>query len=152
MWRRGEVGKDKEIPTIWEIPDELWVKVEKVLTELSPPKPTGRKRVNPRSILNGIIFRARSGCQWNKLPREYGDDSTIHRTFQKWVRLGVFVELWSVMVRECDELGEVDWQWQAADAALGKARLGGMKSDQIPRTGGKRAPRRVSWLKEEVGL
>lgn len=144
--------KDNEIPTIWEIPDELWVKMEKVLEELTPPKPTGRKRANPRSILNGIIFRARSGCQWNKLPREYGDDSTIHRSFQKWVKIGVFSQLWSVMVRECDELGDVNWQWQAADAAMGKARLGGDVSGQTPRIGGRRAPRRVSLLKEEEGL
>ncbi len=143
--------KDNEIPTIWEIPDELWVQVENVLEELLPPKPTGRKRANPRSILNGIIFRARSGCQWNKLPREYGDDSTIHRTFQNWVKMGVFSQLWSVLVKECDALGDVNWQWQAADAAMGKARFGGIVSGQIPRIGGKRAPRRVSWLKEEAG-
>ncbi len=143
--------KGNEIPTIWEIPDELWEQVQKVLEELTPPKPTGRKRANPRSILNGIIFRARSGCQWNKLPREYGDDSTIHRTFQKWVKTGVFSHLWSEMVKGCDELGDVNWQWQAADAAIGKARLGGVVSGQTPRTGGKRAPKRVSWLKAGVG-
>ena len=40
-------------------------------------------------MLDGIIFRMRSGCQWNRLPRELGDDSTIHRTFQRWVELGV---------------------------------------------------------------
>jgi len=28
------------------------------------------------------------------------------------------------MVEECEELGGVDWEWQAADCALGKARLG----------------------------
>ena len=27
-------------------------------------------------MLEGIIFRLRSGCQWNHLPRELGDDST----------------------------------------------------------------------------
>ena len=25
----------------------------------------------------------------------------------------------------CEELGGVDWEWQAADGAMGKARLGG---------------------------
>ena len=38
---------------------------------------------DPR-MLNGIIFRLRSGCQWNRLPKELGD-GTIHRTFQRWV-------------------------------------------------------------------
>jgi putative transposase len=29
------------------------------------------------------------------------------------------------LVEECEELGAVDWRWQAADTALGKARGGG---------------------------
>jgi len=30
-----------------------------------------------------------------------------------------------MLVEECDELGGVDWKWQAADTAMGKARSGG---------------------------
>jgi putative transposase len=33
-----------------------------------------------------------------------------------------------MLVEECEELGSVDWEWQAADTAMGKARMGG---DQI---------------------
>ena len=78
------MGEAQSLETIWEIPDDLWEKVEPVILEGLPPKATGRKRVNPRQILNGIIFRLRSGCQWNHLPKTFGDDSTIHRTFQLW--------------------------------------------------------------------
>ena len=77
------MGKSEVLPTIWEIPDDLWDQIHPVIVELDPPKPTGRKRVHPRRILDGIIFRMRTGCHWNRLPRELGDDSTIHRTFQR---------------------------------------------------------------------
>ena len=43
----------------------------------------------PRKMLEGVIFRMRSSCAWNHLPKELGDDSTIHRTFQRWVERGV---------------------------------------------------------------
>jgi len=43
------------LETIWEIPDDLWEKIEPVILEGNPPKATGRKRVNPRPILNGIV-------------------------------------------------------------------------------------------------
>ena len=76
-------------------------------------------------MLDGIIFRMRSGCQWNRLPRELGDDSTIHRTFQRWVELGVLEGIWAVLVEGCEELGGVDWEWQSADCSMGQARLGG---------------------------
>jgi len=116
------------LPTIWEVPDDLWERIEVLIDEYDPPKPTGRKREDARKILNGIIYRFRSGCQWNHLPIEYGDDSTVHRTFQRWVEINLFEMLWSLLVAECDELSRVDWQWQAADGWLGKARSGG---DQI---------------------
>ena len=88
-------------------------------------KARGRKRSDPRQMLNGIIFRLRSGCQWNRLPKELGDDSTIHRTFQRWVGTGVLHRMWGALVEGCEELDGVDWEWQAADGAMGKARFGG---------------------------
>ena len=83
-------------------------------------------------MLDGIIFRMRSGCQWNRLPRELGDDSTIHRTFQRWVELGVLEGIWAVLVEGCEELGGVDWEWQSADCSMGKARFGGAPLDETP--------------------
>ena len=112
--------------TIWEVPDELWELIEPIILEEDPPKVRGRKRACPRQMLNGIIFRLRSGCQWNQLPRELGDDSTIHRTFQRWVELGVLHRMWAVLVEGCEELGGVDWEWQSADGAMGKVRFWGI--------------------------
>jgi putative transposase len=59
--------------------------------------------------MDAIIFRIRTGCQWNHIPRVYGDDSTIHRTFQHWVEIGLFLRLWALLVEECEEFGLVDW-------------------------------------------
>jgi hypothetical protein len=49
----------------------------------------------------------------------------VHRTFQRWVRLGLFERLWAVLLEQCADLGGVNWEWQAADGMMGKARLGG---------------------------
>jgi putative transposase len=124
--------KVKPLPTIWRVPDELWNKIKPVIDELDPPKPTGRPRIDARDALDTIIFRMRSGCQWNHLPEEFPDDSSVHRTFQRWVELGVLDRIWAVLVAECDELGGVDWEWQSADGAMGKARFGGTRSAPIP--------------------
>ncbi len=125
--------RPKPLPTIWRAPDALWRVVERVLVELDPPKRTGRKRIDPRGALDAIIFRLRSGCQWNRLPQEFPDDSSVHRTFQRWVRLGVFDRIWAVLLEACEDLGGCDWEWQAADAAMSKARFRGTWSARTPR-------------------
>jgi putative transposase len=115
------------LPTIWRVPDDLSAKIQLILDRYDPPKRVGRKRIDQRQALNGIIYRMRSGVQWNQLPREFGNDSSVHRTFQRWVRLGVLDRIWAVLVNECEKLAGVDWEWQAADTAMGKARFGGIR-------------------------
>jgi len=132
---RRKKQQAEPLPTIWHADDVLWGKVEAVLTELDPPARYGPDRIDQRKAFDGVIYRMRSGVQWNYLPKEYGDDSSVHRTFQRWVKRGVLDRLWGLLVKACEELGGVDWQWQSADCALGKARHGGIKSERTQPTG-----------------
>jgi len=122
--------KSKPLGTIWEIPDALWERILPILLKFWPKKPTGRRTANWRAALNGIIFRMRTGCQWEQLPRKFGPKSTVHDWFQRWCAGGVMEQIWAALVAECDELGAVDWKWQSADGWLGKARFGGEKGGQ----------------------
>ncbi len=40
--------KRKPLGTIWEVPDELWRRIEPILKEFWPKKPTGRRVANWR--------------------------------------------------------------------------------------------------------
>ena len=123
------------LPTIWWVDDSLWAQVEQVLAEFDPPARFGPDRIDQRKALDGVIYRMRSGIQWNQLPREFGDDARVHRTFQRWVKRGVIGRLWALLVKGCEELGGVDWKWQSFDCALGKARHGGIKLERTQLTG-----------------
>jgi putative transposase len=112
-------------PTRWEVPDDVWVMIESILNDCDPAKPTGHRRVELRRVLNGISFRLRTGGQWHQRPTRCGDDSTVPRHFPQWCQRGILARLWAVLVEACDEWGGVAWQWQAADPAIGKARMGG---------------------------
>ncbi len=142
--------RKKRMPTLWEVPDELWERIEPLIDELDPPKATGRPREDRRKVLDAIIFRLRTGCQWNHIPRIFGDDSTIHRTFQRWQQAGLFEQIWAMLIEECEELGAVDWQWQAADTVLGKARWGGDEVGPNPTDRAKNGSKR-SLLTEASG-
>ena len=90
-------------------------------------------------MLNAIIFRLRSGCQWDHIAQ-------VVRTQEHCPRLvpalgcsrGTLERIWAVSVAECDELGGVQWEWQPADAMLGYARFGGEKDGQESHRPGKK--------------
>jgi len=92
-----------------------------------------REFLDARAALDGIIFVLRTGCQWNVLPKPFGDDSSVPRTLQRWIAKGVLDRIWARLVELCEELGGVDFQWQSADAAMAKARFGGTRSGRIRR-------------------
>lgn len=79
-------------------------------------------RRSARLVLDGIVFRLRSGCQWSQLLVCFGASSTVRGWFQRFSADGFLEELWAYLVRECEELGEVHWEWQAIDGVMGKSR------------------------------
>ena len=50
-------GKSEALPTIWEVPDDLWGQILPVILEMDHPKTTGRKGVHLGRILDGTMFR-----------------------------------------------------------------------------------------------
>lgn len=122
----------RPLPTIWEIPDELWERIEPILECHYPPAGTGRPRADLRLVLEGLIHRMRSGCQWERLPERFGPTSTLHGWFQRFVEDGVLEALWAALAAECEELDAVLWEWQAADGVMGKSRFDGDKRGPNP--------------------
>jgi putative transposase len=117
--------KDDALPTIWRVSDVMWEIIEPIILECDPPAPIGRHRIDARGAFDAIIYVMRTGCQWNQLPAEYPDDSSVHRTMQRWIEHDVFLHIWASLVMLCALLDAVDWEWQAADTSMGKARSGG---------------------------
>jgi transposase len=65
------------------LPDDIWEHIEWLLDKFDQPKPGWRWRARARSILDELIYHFRTGCQWNQIPKVYGDDSTIHCAFHR---------------------------------------------------------------------
>jgi putative transposase len=107
----------------WEVSDELWARVEPHIPPERPKPKGGRPRMADRAAFGAIVYVLRTGIQWNALPRELGASSTVHARFQEWVRESFFGRLHAAGLTEYDELSGIDWEWQAADGAMGKAPL-----------------------------
>ena len=152
-WSAASLDANRWVP-IWNISDELWRRIEPILLEFWPKKPTGRRVANWRKMLNAIIFRMRSGCQWDQLPERYGPKSTVHDWFQRWAAAGIFERIWAVLVAECDELGGVQWKWQTGRRDAGQGPLRGEDGQESHRPRKERAPKEPGdrWRRGPLGV
>lgn len=138
---KNKKRKRKKRNGLREIPDDLWNLIEPILPPDKPPGGNGRPRVPNRTVLNGILYVLRTGCQWKMVPGEYSSGSTCHLRFQTWVRAGLFEKIWRVCLKHYDDLKGIDWQFQSLDSAIVPAPVkGGIKLAETPQIGANWAP------------
>ena len=50
----------------------------------------GRPPRDNRNIINGILWRLRTGTPWRDVPEKYGNWNSIYRRFRRWSASGVW--------------------------------------------------------------
>lgn len=108
-----------------DVPERLWKIVESLLPQPQPRPRGGRPPTPNRTILAGIIYRLRTGCQWKALPDRFGSGSTCHGRFQQWCADGVFERVFERLVQFYDRRKRIQWSWTSLDSAIVKAPKGG---------------------------
>ena len=128
--------------------DALWEIIEPLLP---PPKPRrfrypGRKPVENRAALTGILFVLKTGMPWEYLPQEMGCGSgmTCWRRLHEWQAAGVWARLHRVLLERLQEADQIDWSRAAVDSSSVRAVFGGRKPAPTPRTAGKPVPNTIS--------
>lgn len=96
--RRGcePVETRKTAARPWETDDELWARVEPLLPVVPRnPRRPGRKRLDSRKVLCGILFVMYTGIRWEFLPQElgFGSEMTCWRRLRDWNEAGVWQRL-----------------------------------------------------------
>jgi len=137
-----QARRQKRLATLWRVPDELWTLICPLLPPEKPSGTVGRPIVPYRTVLNGILYVLRTGCQWKAVPKEFGSGSTCHARFQEWVQRGVFRQTWALLLRRYDDLRGIQWTWQAVDSKSVPAPLGGEDTGPNPTDRGKAGSKR----------
>jgi transposase len=73
----------------YELTDHEW----SILSPLLPNKPRGVPRVDDRRVMNGILWRFRTGSPWAEVPERYGPPTTCYNRFVRWRKAGVWDRL-----------------------------------------------------------
>lgn len=87
--------------------DEQWA----LLSPLLPPQrpATGRPRRDHRQVLDGIIYRYRTGIAWRDLPDCFGPWQTVWKRHRAWAGDGTLDEVHQVLLALCDGQGALAW-------------------------------------------
>jgi transposase len=118
------------------VTDELWERLEPLL----PPPPKrrfrfpGRKPLDYRKVLTGILFVLKTGRAWDDLPAELGCGcgKTCRPYLQVWHRAGVWERLHAVLLAELNGADQLDWERALIDASFVKAPEGGEDTGPNP--------------------
>jgi len=110
------------------IPDALW---EEIRRFLPPPKPRrrrhpGRKPMDPRRPLTGIVFVLKSGIPWEMLPQELGCGSGMScwRYLRSWQQQGVWKAIHKVLLARLRGSDKIDFSRAVIDSSSVRAVLG----------------------------
>src|SRR4029450_11603583 len=120
----------------FELTDEEWARLGPLLPAGTPHR-GGRWRDHPQ-VLNGILFRTRSGVPWRDLPERYGPWETVYKRFARWQTDGTWARIQASLHTQADAAGGLDWNAQidpsvvrAHQHAAGARKGGSARSRQV---------------------
>ncbi len=80
--------------------------IEPLLPDATPRR-GGRWR-DHRQVVNGVVWRARTGCPWRDLPPGYGPWQTVYERHRRWSGDGTWERVLDGLRVGCDA-GEGEW-------------------------------------------
>lgn len=81
-----------------ELSDFEWSLIKPLL----PNKARGVPRVDDRRVLNGILWRFRTGSPWRDIPERYGPHTTCYNRFVRWRKAGIWDQVLEAIAEAYD--------------------------------------------------
>jgi transposase len=107
-------------PKPWEVNDELWAVIEPLLPKVERrSRYPGRKRLDDRLVLQGILFVLHTGISWEHLPQElgFGSGMTCWRRLAEWHEAGVWQRLHEVLLAKLQAADAPDFSHAVVDSS-----------------------------------
>jgi len=131
-----------------DLTDEEWSLIE---AEIPPAKRGGGKRtVNLREVVNGLMYVLSTGCQWRAVPKDLPPRSTVNGYFGLWDYDGTLGRIHHALYIKCREQAEREASPTAAiidSQSVKSAEKGGRASIRTASTRARRSRERnaISW-------
>jgi transposase len=107
------------------LPDEVWARIEPMLPASKPRRARypGRKPIDPRKVLTGVLLVLRSGIPWEELPVEMdcGCGMTCVNYLRAWQQSGAWANIYEVLLGHLPDADKLDWSRVPCEGPLGLA-------------------------------
>jgi transposase len=100
------------------ISDDQWARIEPLMPSSDGQR--GRPFRDHRQVVEGIIYRLRTGIAWRDLPASFGPHQTVAKRHRRFSADGTWDRIHARLVAEADAAGEVDWQ-VSVDSTINRA-------------------------------
>ena len=103
MWtskNRGRYDRSKlRYPS--DLTDDEW----RLIEPLIPPGKTGggKRMVNMREVVNGLMYILSTGCQWRAIPKDLPPRSSVYDYFDLWTYDGTLERIHHALYEQCRE-------------------------------------------------
>ena len=99
--------------------NEQWERVDPLLPSNEGRK--GRPFEDNRRVVEGIVYRYRTGIPWRDLPREeYGPWQTVWKRHRRYAEDGTWDRVLAQILAEADAQGKIEWG-VSVDATIARA-------------------------------
>jgi transposase len=113
--------------------DAQWARIESLMP--SSKRRRGRPWRDHRQVVEGIVYRFRTGIAWRDLPASFGPWQTVWERHQKFSQDGAWDRIHAQLVAEADADGEVDWT-VSVDATVNRAHQHATNRSRVERPAG----------------
>jgi transposase len=98
--------------------DAQWARVEPLMPSSDGQR--GRPFRDHRQVIEGIVYRFRTGIAWRDLPAWFGPWQTAWKRHKRFSVDGTWDKIHARLVAEADAAGEVDWAL-SVDSTINRA-------------------------------
>ncbi|MFE3646203.1 IS5 family transposase [Streptomyces sp. NPDC059169] len=81
----------------------------------------GGRWASPREVINGILFRERTGVPWRDLPSRFGRCKTVYERHRRWSADGTWDRILRAVQADADTEGRIDWSMVSVDSTSCRA-------------------------------
>ena len=88
--------------------DEMWARIEPVLPPVKGAM--GRPMGDHRPLVEGAIYRYRTGIAWRNLPVDFGPWQTVWKRHHRFCVDGTWDKVLTAVQAQVDAEGRIDWR------------------------------------------